>query len=239
MKRRFGWLAPLFCLLLVASPGGATGSPLPGGSGFGYDAGDLGASFTALPCCLAPWMSYDVDSGAFALNVAASPWHLRRTDGSVLASDMIGQFSLTAVIDRSGTVRSGAFNWIGQSTMLGMAVPTLLLSGAPIDVVIAESQGFGFDFLALVDFVHPVFESLLGSVNSLLIETFAPPLNSAFFNDPWNASFGGFAGDSGPDLAGSPRSIPAAGSLWTLALGLIGLGLLVRRRPGMAPRPAF
>ena len=239
MKRHFRWLAPLFCLLLMGSPGEAAGSPLPTGSGFGYDAGDLDASFAAQPCCLSPWMSYDVDSGAFSLSVAASPWDLRRTDGSLLVSDMIGQFSLSAVIDRSGTVRSGAFNWTGQSAMLGMAAPTVLLSGTPIDVVIAESQGFGFDFLALVDFVHPTFESLLGSVNSLLMETFAPPLNSAFFNDPWNASFGGFAADSGPDLAGGPRSIPAAGSLWTLALGLIGLGLLVRRKSGSALRPAF
>ena len=198
---------------------------------------EFGATFDVEAGITAPISSYDTNTDIYSveavLGSAADPARLfRLTDFSFPAvSDLIGAFSLTAMVDESGTLLNGNFSWIGGSASLGIGPGTDLLSGTlyGIDAVQGLGGNYFIQSLASVDVVDPILASIVGPVGELLIRDFQDI--SGWDLNPWGSSYASnFPYTGGPDFWGRPASVPEPATLALLVLGLVGLRFAHKRR---------
>ena len=100
---------------------------------------------------------------------------------------VVGTFSLTATVDDAGTLSSGWFSWVVESTTLSIGAGATLLAG-DVTAVLYQPTLSGFQILADITVSDPALEAEVGPVRSALINviTSAGPY---FYLDPWSATF--------------------------------------------------
>lgn len=196
---------------------------------------EFGATFGVLAGVTQPHISsYDAATDIYTIEAAlgstGDPADLYPGDFiSPIATDFIGTFSLTAIVDETGMLSSGTFSWFGGSASLGIAPDSELLTGALASVAVEQGPSFIIQSFGYVDLINPILGSVVGPVGELLINDFQNvpgwelnPWGSSFYHD---VSFTG-----GPDLLGRPAQVPEPPTLTLLAMGLVGVMFARRRR---------
>ena len=140
----------------------------------------------------------------------------------IVASDIIGSFSLTATIDHLGNVLGGTFTLVGASATLGIANTELLAGNV-------SNGGFGSGIFQLsggLTFVDPAFGAAFGPVALALMDFTGGVAPESFVSD-----LSTFTSSTSPDIFLIPE--PSSMLLFTLACAAFwALG----RRGGAAPR---
>ncbi len=207
--------------------------------------GDFGATFEVFnpaPSTSGILYSYDATTDIFSidgtLGTAGDPAIL---DAFPLTApfdvtDIVGTFSLSAIVDDTGTTLSGSFSWIGQSASLGIAAGSTLLAGTIVSVEFILPTIQGFQIVSSVTSANPEIETLYGPINSALIRCTVCPGGAGFNLDPWSVSIGAQSpATQSPSIFGSATVVPEPSTLAIFAIGLAGLGWMGWRRKSNHP----
>lgn len=130
--------------------------------------------------------SYNAVTEAFTSTApfgsATQPGSLLMPFGSPVASDVIGNFSLSATIDHTGAlVGVGIFTLTGQSTTLGISTPTTLLSG------MIQGDGSSMGVLQMngaVTSINPDLQKVVGPISSAVLDFIGVPAFTSSFSAP-------------------------------------------------------
>lgn len=155
----------------------------------------------------APVSGYDAATDTYTIDSTLNLFPLASYPGfGSLVGDIQATFEFSAVVDNTGTLTGGSMLWVGGSASLAIPAGSTLIAGTPVEAHFVASTGILFQFLVMVDAVHPALEAVTGPLQTVVVYDYQAP-GGDFAGAPWEESFFDAAYTTGPDLFLSPETM--------------------------------